>query len=172
MSETAPVAVVTGTHHAPIAATCTAWPDVPVLFNARHDEGQVTSFWRLLEWAEALPDPFDWLAVTLVDLPGVQADTIRRLCSVAAACDRATLVVRPGVRGRHGHPVLWHRDAWPQLRAAPVESGARSVVHALVDEGRVVDVEVDDEGIVRDIDTAADYAAANRALAAKIVLPP
>lgn len=152
-----PVAVVTGTHHAQIAPACAAWPDVPVLFNARHEDGQITSLWRLLDWAEALPHPFDWLAVTLVDLPGVRADTVRRLCAAALASPSGTLVVRPAVRGRHGHPVLWHRDAWPRLRAASVESGARPVIHALVGEGRVLDVELDDEGVMRDIDTPADY---------------
>ena len=154
------VAVVTGTHHASIAAACTGRCDVPILYNARHDDGQVTSLWRLLDWADTLPDAPEWLAVTLVDLPSVQADTVSRLRAAALAAAPGTMAIRPAVRGRHGHPVLWHRDAWLRLRAASVESGARSVVHALVDERRVVDVEVNDEGVLRDIDTAADYAAA------------
>ncbi len=154
-----PLAVVTGTHHAPIAAASTAWPEVSILFNPRHDEGQVTSLWRLLDWAETLPDTPDWLAVTLVDLPGVQADTVCRLRTAALASAPGTLVVRPAVRERHGHPVLWHRDAWPRLRAASVQSGARLIVHGLVEDGRVLDVQVDDEGVLRDIDTAADYTA-------------
>lgn len=157
----APVAVVTGTHHSSIAAACAAGTDdLPILHNARHDEGQLTSLWRLLDWAEALPDRPEWMAVALVDLPAVQSDTVRRLRVAALAAAPGTMVVRPAVRGRHGHPVLWHRDAWPRLRAASVESGARSVVHAFADERRVVDVEVDDEGVLRDIDTPADYAAA------------
>jgi molybdenum cofactor cytidylyltransferase len=57
--------------------------------------------------------------------------------------------------------VLWHREAWPRLRQAPLESGARHVVHALVAEGRVREVPVDDPGVVHDIDTPEDYAAAS-----------
>lgn len=153
----APVAVVTGTHHDAIAEACAAWPEVAVLFNARHDEGQVTSLWRLLEWAEAQPGPPEWLAVTLVDLPGVLTDTMRRLCATALAAQPRTLVVRPAVGDRHGHPVLWHRDAWPRLRQVVPEEGARSVVHALVAEHRVADVPVDDLAVLRDIDTPSDY---------------
>lgn len=153
------VAVVTGAHHEAIAP---AYLDRPVsmLFNPRHKEGQVTSVWRALEWADALEPPPEWLVLALVDTPDVSTDTLARLLGCAGASEPSCLVVRPIVGQRHGHPVLWRRDAWARLRQAPVEAGARAVVHAMVMEGRVCDVPVDDPGVLRDIDTPEDYARA------------
>ncbi len=152
-----PVAIVTGTHHDEIGAAASAWPDVPVLFNARHPEGQLTSLWCLLDWAESLPEPPAWLLVTLVDMPAITPATLTRLVAAADAAGPGISVVRPTVGARHGHPLLWHRRAWPRLRQAPLAEGARPVVHALVAEGSVLDVPVDDEGVLRDIDSPDDY---------------
>jgi molybdenum cofactor cytidylyltransferase len=58
---------------------------------------------------------------------------------------------------RHGHPVLFDRAVFQDLRGAPLERGAKAVVHAYAD--RLVNVEVDDEGCLADIDTVADYEA-------------
>jgi len=158
----APAAVVTGAHHQDIAVACVSRPDLPVLFNTRHAEGQLTSLWRLLDWAETLPEAPDWLAVTLVDMPAFRPGTLALLRDVARDDAGEALVVRPAVGSRHGHPVLWHRDAWARLRRAALDAGARRLVHALVAEGRVRDVPVDDPGVLRDIDTPEDYAAAAR----------
>lgn len=157
----APAAVVTGAHHQEIALACVSRPDVSVLFNARHAEGQLTSLWRLLDWAEGLPEAPDWLAVTLVDMPAFRPGTLALLCDVARDDAGAALIVRPAVGSRHGHPLLWHRRAWARLRQAPIAAGARPVVHALVAEGLVRDVPVDDPGVLRDIDTPEDYADAS-----------
>lgn len=157
----APVAVVTGAHHHDIVQAHVAPAGTSVVFNPAHAAGQVTSLWRLLDWAEALPDTADWLAVTLVDMPAFRPQTLASLCDVVRGDARQALVVRPALGSRHGHPVLWHREAWPRLRQAPLESGARHVVHALVAEGRVREVPVDDPGVVHDIDTPEDYAAAS-----------
>lgn len=159
----APAAVVTGAHHQDIAEACVARPDLTLLFNARHAEGQVTSLWRLLDWADALPGPPDWLAVTLADMPAFRPQTLISLCDVARGEAHSALVVRPSVGSRHGHPVLWHRDAWARLRHAPQDAGARPVVHALVAAGLVRDVPVDDPGVLQDIDTPEDYADASDA---------
>jgi CTP:molybdopterin cytidylyltransferase MocA len=64
-------------------------------------------------------------------------------------------VVRPVYRGRHGHPVVFARNIWPALKAAPAGEGARAVVRALGDA--VCDIEVDDAGVTIDVDTPEDY---------------
>lgn len=157
-----PVAVVTGLHHEQITVAAEPGPEVAWLFNPRHAEGQLTSMWRALDWAETLDPQPRWLAVALVDVPGVAADTLRRLCVAAAEVEadpaaRSPVVVRPVIGQRHGHPVLWHRSAWPLLRACPVQLGARSAVRALAAQGRVLDIAVDDAAVLRDVDTDADY---------------
>ncbi len=91
--------------------------------------------------------------VAPVDAPLVSGDTVAALL---AAFD-ATLapVVRPVHRGRHGHPVLFARSVFDELRHADPSRGARAVVAAHA--STVMNVEVDDPGIVEDIDTPEDY---------------
>jgi len=84
-----------------------------------------------------------------VDHPDVRDATLRAL--IDALGDHAA--VRPVVGGRGGHPPLISRALWPQLAAcADAPAGARSVLA----EADVVDLAVDDEGCVRDVDTATD----------------
>lgn len=156
-----PQAVITGTHHAAIAMASrgASWD---VVFNPRHDEGQLTSVWSALDWVESLSGRPAWLLLALVDAPAVQARTIDRLVRAARSAPPDVLVVRPTVEARHGHPVLWHRAAWPRLRAAAVSTGARPVVRGLAATGQALDVPVDDPGVLRDVDTEADYRALGR----------
>jgi molybdenum cofactor cytidylyltransferase len=63
--------------------------------------------------------------------------------------------VRASYRGVHGHPVLFKRAVFDELRAADPHVGARAVVRA--DPARVRDVEVNDRGVTLDIDTPEDY---------------
>jgi CTP:molybdopterin cytidylyltransferase MocA len=148
----AAVAVVTGAHHDAIAEA--VGDRAVVLFNTRFDEGQLTSVQCGLDWAFAVADA-PWALVTLVDLPGVAAGTMRRLLACTAGTD--ALAIRPAIGQRHGHPVLWHRDAWALVRAADPAGGARQVMRHLAATGRVLDVPVEDEAVLRDLDTPRDY---------------
>jgi CTP:molybdopterin cytidylyltransferase MocA len=84
-----------------------------------------------------------------VDHPDVRADSLRRL--VGALADRE--VAQPRFEGRGGHPPLIARAVWPRLAGcASLAGGARSVIAA----ADVVAVEVDDAGVVNDVDTPED----------------
>jgi CTP:molybdopterin cytidylyltransferase MocA len=81
-----------------------------------------------------------------VDHPDVREATLRTLIAALGDHDAA----RPTVGGRGGHPPLIARAVFPQLGAcADAPHGARSVLV----EADVVDVEVTDDGCVRDVDT-------------------
>lgn len=147
-----PLGVVTGAHHAEIAQAVDGL-DVALVFNARHDEGQLSSLHRGLAWAFAQTSG-DWALVTLVDVPGVAPATVAHLIDEARACDG--YLVRPGVGDAHGHPVIWHRAAVPLLLEVDASVGARGLVRRLAAEGLVREVPVDDRGVLVDIDTAAD----------------
>lgn len=82
-----------------------------------------------------------------VDHPRVRAATVRALLAV----DGDVVVPRHG--GRGGHPVVVARAVWPALAACPPE-GARAVLRD--PRWRRRDVEVDDPGVVRDVDLPAD----------------
>jgi CTP:molybdopterin cytidylyltransferase MocA len=84
-----------------------------------------------------------------VDHPAVAAATLRLL--IAAIGDAE--VAQPRLGGRGGHPPLIRRALWLRLAACSDQGdGARGVLRA----ARVAAVEVDDPGVLRDIDTPAD----------------
>jgi molybdenum cofactor cytidylyltransferase len=95
----------------------------------------------------------DALMMTLVDVPLVRVSTV---IAVIDAWRRSRApIVRPAIGDRHGHPVLFDRAVFDELRRAPLEAGAKVVVRA--HESEIVNVPVDDEGCVRDVDTPSDY---------------
>ena len=68
------------------------------------------------------------------------------------------ILVRPADGEHHGHPVIFDRSVFADLRAADLDAGAKAVFAKHQD--RVVNVEVKDPGAFEDIDTPEDYDAA------------
>lgn len=121
-----------------------------VVENPRADEGQLTS---LVAGLDALDAPgVDSVLVTLVDVPLIEASTVRILA--ARAAESSAPIVRASFRGRHGHPVVFKRVVFDRLRAADPAVGAKAVVRACA----VEDVEVNDPFVIEDVDTPDDYA--------------
>lgn len=94
------------------------------------------------------PGTADAVVVALGDMPWLQASTICFLLNHAAA----NRIVAPHIAGQRGHPVIFGRDFWPALCALDGDQGAR----ALLQEHGYMAIEVDDPGIVRDIDLPKD----------------
>lgn len=99
--------------------------------------------------------PSDPHAILLlpVDVPMITSDVIRQLIHAAAAT--GAVIVRAAHQGQHGHPVLFKRAVFDELRRADPSTGARAVVRA--DPARVLDVETGEPGVLTDIDTPEDY---------------
>jgi CTP:molybdopterin cytidylyltransferase MocA len=121
-----------------------------VLVNLDPGEGPITSLRIALLMLDGAADA---VAFCPVDHPLVRPRTVRRLVE-AFARDRPPLVL-PAHGGRHGHPTLFDRSLFPELADPTLEGGARTVVHAHLDEA--VLVPVDDAGTVTDIDTPDEY---------------
>jgi molybdenum cofactor cytidylyltransferase len=120
--------------------------------NPDPSRGQLSSLWTGMD---ALRTDAEAMLVTLVDVPMVRSGTIVR---VADAWRRTRApIVRPAIGPRHGHPVIFDRALFAELRAAPLDAGAKAVVRA--HETDIVNVAVDDAGCLVDVDTPADYAA-------------
>jgi molybdenum cofactor cytidylyltransferase len=64
-------------------------------------------------------------------------------------------VILPVHNGRRGHPVLFSRTVFDELLRAPETVGARQVVWD--HQNDLLEVEVSDPGIGRDVDTPEDY---------------
>jgi molybdenum cofactor cytidylyltransferase len=123
-----------------------------VIENPRRHEGQLSSL--LAGLAVADRPGVEAVVVHLVDAPLAAAGTVRAVMD-AFRRTRAP-IVRPVVNGRHGHPVLFARDVFDELRRADPSVGAKAVVRAHAAD--VCEVLVDDAGACQDIDTPADYA--------------
>jgi len=122
--------------------------------NPRYEEGQLSSLLVGLAAAEQRHDNVEAVMMTLVDLPLISAATVRAVRDAFLANPGAPLV-RPRRGARHGHPVIFNRSIFGELRRADPSTGAKPVVHAHAAEE--VNVDVDDEGAFIDIDTPQDY---------------
>ncbi|MGH7934240.1 MAG: nucleotidyltransferase family protein [Candidatus Binataceae bacterium] len=90
--------------------------------------------------------------VHLGDHPLVTPATFRAIIDGYARSGKPIVIARHG--GRRGHPVLFDRSVFAELAAAPEDEGARVIVNA--DPARIVYIDVDDPGVVLDLDTPAD----------------
>ena len=150
------IVIVTGSTHDPIveALKHDRLPVMPrVVRNEDPARGQLSSLWTGMD-AVQRPE-LDGIVMTLVDVPMVRPATVTTVID-AWLRDRPP-VARPAIRGRHGHPVLFDRAVFDELRRAPLDTGAKAVLRAHAHE--LTDVPVDDEGCVIDLDTPEDYAA-------------
>lgn len=149
------IVVVSGRdHHLIVEALDRDAPAVAhVVRNLDPSRGQLSSLWVGMD--AAIDDDTQGLLVTLVDVPLVAPETIRRVADVWRRT-RAP-IVRPAIGARHGHPVIFDRALFDELRRAPLESGAKTVVRAHAAE--IVEVPVEDEGAMIDIDTPQEYGA-------------
>lgn len=97
----------------------------------------------------ATPDANGWL-VALGDMPWIAASTYETVTRALEA-DNASIVA-PAHRGVRGHPVGFAAHHFDALVALDGDTGAR----ALFASAPVQLLDVDDPGIVRDVDTPAD----------------
>jgi molybdenum cofactor cytidylyltransferase len=95
----------------------------------------------------------DAVLVVLADQPFLMAKTVDRL--IDTYVESHALVVVPVHRGHRGNPVLFDRAVYPQIMKIEGDVGAKSVVEGNKDN--LVAVEVDDEGVLTDLDTPSDY---------------
>lgn len=110
----------------------------------------------------ATRDATGWLMLP-ADLPLIRPETLQ---AVAASLEHHDVVV-PHYRGQRGHPVGFDRVCESALRELRGPVGAQSVVRAEAAVDGVFDLEIDDDGIVMDIDTVSDLKTAERMLAGR-----
>ena len=64
-------------------------------------------------------------------------------------------IIVPTFNGKRGHPVIFSREIFEELRTMPYEIGARAMLHKHPE--KILEVPVNDEGILINIDTIEDY---------------
>lgn len=149
-SSAEPVVVVLG-HEAERLLDETAWGEAVPVVNPDYPKGMLSSIRAGLE---ALPESrIEGVLLCPVDHPRIPPSLVDHLIRRFEATRRP--IVLPVHRGRRGHPVLFARELFAELREASDELGARQVVWNHQEE--LLEVPTDEEGIHIDVDTPQDY---------------
>jgi molybdenum cofactor cytidylyltransferase len=91
------------------------------------------------------------LVVLPGDMPYVKPATVRALI---AKYRELPAIVSPRYKGKRGHPVVMPLTLRDEIAATASTANLHDVIHHHQDER--VDLDVDDAGVVRDVDTKAD----------------
>jgi CTP:molybdopterin cytidylyltransferase MocA len=156
------VLVITGHHQEKVERLCRPYTKVVTAHNPRWEDGLSSSL-RLGE--STLPVGQGFL-VALGDTPLIHPRTVSAVlpclgsvspCLGSVSPSPASESIRiPVYQGHAGHPVYfpeWVRAYWPDLSG---DRGAKGLLQRWPD--RVRRVEVNDPGILRDFDSASDFA--------------
>lgn len=141
--------VVVGAHADAVRAAIPADPRILVVENPDFLKGQLSSIKAALPRVRAAAAG---ALIHLADHPMVRAETFAAVVDSYRRAGKPIAIAR--YRGRRGHPVLFARELFVELAAAPEDQGARAVV--LADPSRVAYVDVDDPGVLADLDTPED----------------
>lgn len=141
------VVIVAGRHRKEIEEAAAG---KTIVFNPDYEQGMSTS---IKAGIRALPPGALGAVLLLVDHPLVAAETIQKLVDNF----RPDSIIVPTHVGRRGHPVLFSKDALDEILQLGPGQGANIVLRR--DPGRVIEVAVDDPGVLRDIDTPEDFQA-------------
>jgi molybdenum cofactor cytidylyltransferase len=148
------VVVVTTERFADLARESVAARDVVVMPEAGLDGSVGVGMGHSISAGVAVrPHAAGWLVLP-ADMPLVQPST---LVAVARLLDDHAVVYAQH-RGKRGHPVGFARELYSELLALGGDEGARRLVARYPAFG----VELDDPGILIDIDTADDLESARR----------
>jgi molybdenum cofactor cytidylyltransferase len=146
-SRAAPVLVVLGHQADQVEAALTGRP-VRFVHAPDYAEGLSAS---LRAGIGAVPPEAAGAIVLLGDMPLVGPHIIDRLLA-AFDPEEGRSIILPTFRGKQGNPMVWGRSHFAAIQAVNGDVGARHVAAGLAD--RVTEVEVADDAVLRDFDTA------------------
>ncbi len=145
--------VVTG-HEAGRVRDALAGLDCRFAANPDYRSGMGSSVAAGARAAFDAPDPPDAVMVCLGDMPDIRPAMLDALIGNFDPAAGRTIVAAASA-GQRGHPVLWDRRFADDLACLAGDIGARDMLreHA----GQVVTVELDDDAVLRDLDTPAAF---------------
>ena len=143
------VVIVAGKHYDEISK---CEPELASMLTLNPDptRGQLSSFRIGLEKLMASNNA---VIMALVDHPLVRTSTVKNLIEEYKSSENQIII--PSKNGKKGHPVLFGEAVFEQLLSTPLEQGAKPVVRNNQEITSIVEVE--DSGILKDIDTRDEY---------------
>jgi molybdenum cofactor cytidylyltransferase len=127
-----------------------AFEGVKVVVNEAYGQGLASS---LREGLSALDPQVDATLIVLADQPFVRPETFRQIIDRYRRSE--ALIVIPTYKGTRGNPVLLDRSVFREVMALEGDIGCRAIFGSHFEE--IVSVEVEDVGVLLDIDSKADY---------------
>ena len=121
--------------------------------NEDYAEGLSTSLARGIA---ALGADVDAALVCLGDMPRVRPQHVKRLLAAFDPIEGRSICV-PTYRGKRGNPVLWDRRYFAEMAAVRGDVGARHIIGEHLEA--VCEVEMDDAGVLLDVDSPQALAA-------------
>jgi CTP:molybdopterin cytidylyltransferase MocA len=147
-----PIIVVLGAHAVRIREA--ARRPATFVINPDYQRGQTTSMQCGLR---AVPAAAEGVLFTLVDHPAIAPATLDALLSVPRPMVRV-----PRCHGRRGHPIWFRHELIAEFLQLPENGAAREIVRSHAPHTEFLDV--DDAGILADIDDPAAYSRLTGAL--------
>jgi molybdenum cofactor cytidylyltransferase len=92
--------------------------------------------------------------VFLADMPYLQQGTIHHLKETFTTNQTSNPIIAPTYQEQLGHPVGFASCYFDELAALSGDKGAKPVMHA--NAAKVIEVTVDDPGVLKDVDTPED----------------
>ena len=145
-----PVVVVLGHHAERIEPALPSKPALQVVRNPRYDLGMLSS---LQAGLGAIPSDAPAAFFALIDHPAVSPGALGALAE--AWRRRQPAVVIPAYRSRRGHPIVVSRPVIDDLLRLPPGATPKDAIRRYAEQTLVI--EVDDCGVVDDIDDPAAY---------------
>jgi molybdenum cofactor cytidylyltransferase len=131
--------------------------DLPVTLvtNPDYKKGQLSSLVTAIDSIQAGTGgpEVDAILVHLVDHPYINPSLVNLM--IDRFYETGKLIVVPRYRQRRGHPVIFSRALFAELKSAPLDEGAKGVVHA--HRGDILEIDTEDAGVTIDIDTPEEY---------------
>ena len=127
--------------------------NIDCIQNPRPEDGMLSSFRCGLK---KLKSKNTNVMLCLIDHPAVEQKTYKKLCKNA----KKNKIVIPVYNGRRGHPVIFGADFISELLEKECPEGAKTIVRTHPES--ILEIEVNDKGILMDIDTPKEYETATR----------
>jgi molybdenum cofactor cytidylyltransferase len=146
------VIVVIG-HQADLVKAALRGKDIRLVVNQNYREGMASS---IRAGVAAVSTAAEAIMICLADQPLLQAADLNRIiCAMAQAKAAAKSIVVPFYRGQRGNPVILDASYKTAMIDVVGDIGCRRIIKQNPD--KVYVVEMDNDSVVRDVDTMEEY---------------
>ncbi len=146
--------IITAPNAAEVAPLCD-----PNLFEVIENSKATNGMGSSISAGVSRLEKMDGAMVILGDMPFIAEKTFLKLIDAFRSEPKKTIIA-PSCEGRRGHPVIFRRSHFDQLKSLSDDTGAKEIIEA--NKAALLTVAVNDRGVVSDIDAPSDLAEQNR----------